>query len=126
MPAEWWWARAAIVPCRSWSMSSMLSAPATMPPSSDITFDPRESPRAVLRLRQPDEFIGQRGQPAPLRQAHHRLQPAVRDQIPVIERGGDRRRGMGNLHLGSALLIVPDVVLDKPHHRRSQGTFSFP
>jgi len=33
---------------------------------------------------------------------------------------------MGRLHLGSALLFVPDVVLEKPHHRRSQGTSSFP
>ncbi|WP_371652053.1 hypothetical protein [Streptomyces mirabilis] len=24
------------------------------------------------------------------------------------------------------MLIVPDVVLEKPHHRRSQGTSSFP
>ncbi|MGW5250706.1 hypothetical protein ACWEQN_44600, partial [Streptomyces sp. NPDC004129] len=44
----------------------------------------------------------------------------------TTQRGRDRRRGMGGLHLGSALLIVPDVVLEKPHHRRSQGTSSFP
>ena len=33
---------------------------------------------------------------------------------------------MGRLHFGSALLTAPDVVLEKPHHRRSQGTSSFP
>jgi hypothetical protein len=29
------------------------------------------------------------------------------------------------MHLGSALSILPDVVLEKPHHRGSQGTSSF-
>ncbi|MCX4515619.1 hypothetical protein OHA27_36025 [Streptomyces sp. NBC_01619] len=70
-----------------------------------------EGTGAVLRRGQLDELVGQSWQTAPLGQPHHRLQAAVRDQVRVVERGRDRRCGMGRLHLGSALPIVPDVVL---------------
>ncbi|MGW6902794.1 hypothetical protein ACWGF2_40450, partial [Streptomyces sp. NPDC054919] len=50
----------------------------------------------------------------------------MRDQIRVIERSGDRRWSMGNLHLGSALPIVRAGSLKNSHHRRSQGTSLFP
>ncbi|MEV0446292.1 hypothetical protein AB0I84_49640, partial [Streptomyces spectabilis] len=47
-------------------------------------------------------------------------------EIPVVERSEDRRRSMGGFHLRSALLIVPDVSVENSHHRRPQGTSSFP
>ncbi|MFF3336492.1 hypothetical protein ACFYWX_44570 [Streptomyces sp. NPDC002888] len=57
--------------------------------------------------------------------AHASAYATAGDEIGVIERGGDRRRGVGNLHLGSALLIVRAGSLKNSHHRRSQGTSSF-
>ncbi|MFB7496426.1 hypothetical protein ACFC09_17365 [Streptomyces sp. NPDC056161] len=50
-------------------------------------FDPAEGAGAVLRGGQPDVLPDQRGQTAPLGQPHHRLQPAVHDQVRIIERG---------------------------------------
>ena len=81
--------------------------------------------RTVLRPGQSHLLGHQAGEPAPLGRPHHRDQPGMRDQIRVIERSGDRRRRMGNLHLGSALPIVRAGSLKNSHHRRSQGTSSF-
>ncbi|WP_326698487.1 hypothetical protein OG909_14840 [Streptomyces sp. NBC_01754] len=64
-------------------------------------------------------------QTAPLGQPQHRNQPGQGDQIRITERSGDRRRRVGNLHLGSALLIQGAGSLKNSHHRRSQGISSF-
>ena len=40
-----------IAPCRSNAMSSMLSAPATMPATSEVTFAPALAPLSVGTLR---------------------------------------------------------------------------
>ncbi|MFE7613236.1 phosphotransferase [Streptomyces celluloflavus] len=66
----------------------------------------RRRTRAVPHLGQLALLRHQSRQTTLLDRPHHRDQPGLRDQIRVIERSGDRRRRMGNLHLGSALPIA--------------------
>jgi len=67
-------------------MSSMLLAPAAMP-SQRHQFRRWEGAGGVLRGQQTKVLPDQRGQTAPLGQRHYRLQPAVRDQVRITERG---------------------------------------
>ncbi|MBA4867019.1 hypothetical protein H1V43_38155 [Streptomyces sp. PSKA54] len=63
-----------------------MSAPAAMPPTSDISFAAGKAPVPSFDAGSV-KLVGQSWQTTPLGQPHHRLQPAVRDQVRVIERG---------------------------------------
>ena len=67
-------------------MSSMLSAPATMPATSAAHLRPGVG---ALVGRHAQVLVGQRRQAALLGQGDHRDQPGARHQIRVVE---DRRR----------------------------------
>src|SRR5690606_38512908 len=57
---------------------------------------------------------GQLGQSGPLGEPDQRQQPGIRDQVRLIERGGDVYCGVRGLHLRDALLLLRDEALDKP------------
>ncbi|MFG2935943.1 hypothetical protein [Streptomyces sp. NPDC048282] len=68
-----------IAPCRSRSMPSTLSALATMPPTSDISFT---AERVLMPSSEADKRMSsQSGRP------NNQLRPAVRDQVRITERG---------------------------------------
>jgi hypothetical protein len=94
-----------------------------MPPISAIAFVAGNAPTPVTRRRQSHPLGQQTGQSAPLGQAHQGFKAAVGDQRRVVERGRDRCGSMERLHVEDALPSVRDVVLEKHHHRRSQGIF---
>ena len=71
-----------IAPCRSSAMSSMLSAPATIPATSELTFNPALAPLSVGTLRCSSANAGQA---ALAGQRHHRDQPSAGHQIRVVE-----------------------------------------
>ena len=74
---------ARMAPCRSTSMSSMLSAPAAIPATRHGDLQLRVHP---ARPAEPDMLRGQVLQARPLRQGHHRDQPGPRHEIRVIKR----------------------------------------
>jgi hypothetical protein len=53
---------------------------------------------------------------------HQQGRPPVRDQIRIIEPHRDPPRGVGRLHLGSALVILRAGRPKNSHRRRPQGT----
>ena len=61
----------------------MLSAPAAIPATRQLTFRPAFTPR---RAADPHMLVGQPRQPAALRQGHHRDQAGPRHEIRVIKR----------------------------------------
>ncbi len=67
-------------------MSSMLSAPATIPATSAFTFAPALEPLSVGTV---EVLVSQRLQTAFLGQRHDRDQASTRHQVRVIE---ERRR----------------------------------
>lgn len=78
-------------------------------------------PSAVLSLP-PDQADPVSSCP-PLREGpHQRGRPPVRDQIRIIEPHRDPPRGVGRLHLGSALVILRAGRPKNSHRRRPQGT----
>ena len=83
--------RVPIAPCRSKAMSSMLSAPATMPATSEVTFAPALAPLSVGTLRCSSANCRQ---VALLGQRDHRDQAGAGHQIGVVE---DRRRDGSNV-----------------------------
>ena len=98
-----------IAPCRSRSASSMESAPAHIAASSDITFAAGWAP-PLLSAPSMRSRGDQLGQADPLGQADQRQQPGVRDQVRLVEHGGNRCGGMAGLHLADASRS-DDVVL---------------
>ena len=81
-------------------MSSMLSAPATIPATSEATFNPAFAPLSVGHAQM---LISQVGQPRPLGQGEDRDQARGRHQIRVIERHRHPREGVRESHPRGAL-----------------------
>ncbi len=85
--------RSGIAPCRSRSMSSMLSAPAAIPATRHVTFScaltPHSPPGRTCT-------VNPARQPGAVRQGHHRDQPGPRHEIRVIKRCVRPRQGYAN------------------------------
>src|SRR5215213_6559024 len=97
-------------------MSSMLSAPAVMPATSEESFRPALAPLSVGPLTQAG-LAGQR---------HQRDQARRRHEVGLIERRGHHRAGMRKLHLRDALLELAIRTLDKSYLPSSEGHFGVP
>ena len=74
-------------PARITSTSSMLSAPASIPPIIVIALTPTFA--APRRTRQIDAFVDQLGDPEPLGELGRGDQPGVRHQVRLIEGDGN-------------------------------------
>ena len=81
-------------------MSSMLSAPATIPATSEVTFTP--SVRTLVR-RDRQQPIRQRLQTHPVGQRDHRDQPGRGQQIRFVEHRAPHWTPMRCFHLRDAL-----------------------
>ena len=77
-----------IPPCRSMAMSSMLSAPATIPATSEVTFNPAFAPLSVGTVKM---LIRQLRQTHPVGQRDHRDQPGRGHQIRFVEHRATHR-----------------------------------
>jgi len=81
-------------------MSSIESAPATIPSTSEATFNRRV--RALVR-RHAQMLIGQIPQPGPLSEGDHRNQTPGRHKIRIIERHRRPTKGVRESHPRGAL-----------------------
>ena len=68
-------------------MSSIESAPQTIPATSARTFAAAFAPPFAAIV---SRSTSRRGQPAPLRQRHHRHQPGARHEVRIVEPHVDR------------------------------------
>ena len=87
-----------IAPCRNNAMSSIASAPATIPATSARHLQMRIDPTG---LGDPDIVPDQPLQAGPLSQCQHRRQAGARHQVRVIEHSSE---AMAHSHLTDALL----------------------
>ena len=102
---------AGIAPCRSRSMSSMLSAPAIIPATRHGTFSCAFTPHRAIN---PDMLCDQAAQARPLRQGHHRDQARPRHEIRVIKRRVDLRQPVQQSHLRGVLSCSTTVASATP------------
>ena len=93
--------KSGIAPCRSTSMSSMLSAPAAIPATRQRHLQLRRSPRSGWRSVTCSPTRPARPQRS--RQRHHRDQARPRHEIRVIKRCVRLRRIMQQSHLRGVL-----------------------
>ena len=103
--------RAATAPCHRCE-----SAPATIPATSEATFNPAFAPLSAgtLRCCRPA-----RRSPARCGQPHHRHQPSRRHQIRIVEHRRDPAKSMRESHLRDALpcagrLELSQVPISQP------------
>jgi hypothetical protein len=70
-----------------------------------------------------EPLLGQPAQPGPFGQRQRGHQPAGGDQVRLVEHHRQRRRGVGELHLGDAPSWQANRTLDKSHSSCSEGHF---
>ena len=89
-------------------MSSMLSAPSSIPRDQAPDFQRRAR---AERAGHGHVLAGQAAEPGPVGQPHHRLQPGGGDQVWIIEHQIGARSRMLEIHLPGALSArVNEVV----------------
>src|SRR3954449_534981 len=126
-----------MAPCRSSAMSSIESAPATIPATSAVTFPPGLAPLSVGTLSSSPANASNPAGPASRRtaehppahpahprgpaQPHHRHQPRRRHEIRLVEPCCNYRPAVRESHLRDALRARRTGTLAKSDSVATQG-----